>query len=133
VLFCSVSGAFPSTQSAPADFVVSQQPSETPKMLVERIFGKDSPMLQVARCESGLRQYQPGGALLRGRVNPSDVGIFQINEHYHQSAALALGLDIEKPEDNVRYAYHLYQQNGFQDWKASKSCWGENSSSTDII
>ena len=81
-------------------------------------------MQQIALCESGKRQFNDDGSVLRGGYNPQDVGIFQINEHYHLQRSKDLGLDIYTLEGNIGYALLLYQENGTRDWNWSKSCWG---------
>ena len=80
-------------------------------------------MYRVAYCESRLRQHTKDGELLRGRVNPSDVGVLQINEHYHLKEANELGYDIHTLKGNMKYARHLYETEGLQPWSASKKCW----------
>lgn len=100
---------------------------KTVKELVEDEFGRGHIMVEVARCESQYRQFHEG-AVLRGKVNPQDVGIFQINEGYHLSIATKLNLDIETSEGNIAYARHLYDQKGTAPWIWSKPCWGKKSS-----
>ena len=78
---------------------------------------------RVAICESGASQYDKDGRLLRGRVNPSDVGIFQINEKYHLAMSKKLGFDIHTTEGNIEYALWLMKNEGIQHWNASRSCW----------
>ena len=36
-------------------------------------------LIEVARCESTFRQYGKDGRVIRGKENPLDVGVFQIN------------------------------------------------------
>jgi hypothetical protein len=52
-----------------------------------------------------------------------DLGLFQINLYYHQNAAEKMGLDLNDPKDNIRYALYLYEKNGTRDWNWSKHCW----------
>ena len=92
--------------------------------LISQVFGDDAPIaLNIARCESTYRQYDDGGAVLRGKVNPEDLGIFQVNAKYHRQEALQLGYDINTLQGNVMFAKHLYDKNGTNDWTASKDCW----------
>lgn len=101
---------------------------KTIKELVEDEFGHGHIMVEVARCESQYRQFHEG-EVLRGKVNPRDVGIFQINEDYHLSIAANLDLDIETIEGNIAYARHLYNQKGTSPWIWSKPCWGKKAAS----
>lgn len=61
--------------------------------------------------------------MIRGRVNPMDIGICQINLHYHGDRAEALGLDLFEKQDNVYYARLLFKEQGSDPWSASESCW----------
>ena len=81
-------------------------------------------LLKIAECESGGRQFNPDGTVLRGRYNPKDVGRFQINEKFHLAESKKLGMDIYTWEGNTKYALYLYAKNGTRDWNASSSCWG---------
>lgn len=98
---------------------------ETPRALVERIFADAPIMIEVARCESGFRQYATSTVVLRGRQNPKDVGIFQVNEFYHLRDATKMMINIYTPEGNVKYARWLYDHQGTTPWNWSKPCWGK--------
>jgi hypothetical protein len=110
--------------SEPATPVATiEAPAEkTIKELVEDEFGRGHIMVAVARCESQYRQFNDG-AVLRGRVNSKDIGIFQINEGYHLSIAVQKGHDIYTPEGNIAYARYLYDEKGTAPWSASAPCW----------
>ena len=82
--------------------------------------------VDMAFCESTLRQFQEDGALLRGIVNSKDVGVFQINERFHLDKSISLEMDIYTTEGNIEYAMWLMKNEGVRHWKASKPCWGEN-------
>jgi vacuolar-type H+-ATPase subunit F/Vma7 len=85
---------------------------------------KDEPLLvQIAKCESGYRQYDSKGNILRGIVNNKDVGIMQINEGYHLERAKELGIDIYSVDGNLAYAKLMYHEQGGMPWKASSPCW----------
>ena len=79
---------------------------------------------KIAFCESGGRQYNENGEVIRGKVNPQDIGKYQINATYHQKAAESLGLDIYTEAGNEAYALHLYETQGTSPWNWSKPCWG---------
>ncbi len=92
--------------------------------LISQEFGTSSVMHRIAQCESGKRQFQANGEVLRGRVNNKDVGIFQINEYYHLLESKNLGFDINTTEGNIGYAKHLFETNGTRPWIWSEPCWG---------
>jgi hypothetical protein len=79
--------------------------------------------LRIASCEGGLRQFNPDGSVLRGIINPHDIGIFQINEKYHLKNAQKLGFDIFTQKGNVDYAIDLMEKEGTNPWNWSKDCW----------
>lgn len=118
------------------DPVPSTPPSEAynveetvvvPETVEERVRRElaDIPVLvDVAKCESQFRQFDTKGNVLRGKVNPQDVGIFQINEKYHLATSKQLGVDIYTIEGNIAYARWLYSQEGSAPWKWSQHCWG---------
>jgi len=98
---------------------------ETDKEIIEIILdsfgasGDDA--ISVFRCESGLRS----GVISR----TSDVGIAQINLKAHWSnipgktrAEKIAWLQV--PQNNVNFAYVLYESNGWRDWSASRPCHG---------
>lgn len=80
----------------------------------------------IALCESGGRQVDSTGELLRGAVHPPDVGYFQINEKVHKEKSEELGLDVHTLPGNILYAIFLYKEYGTQPWSASKECWDKN-------
>ena len=93
---------------------------------IVREYFKDIPvMIQVAKCESHFRHELSDGSILRGRVDPADTGVMQINKRYHESTAIKLGLDLENIHDNLAYARYLYEKQGTQPWSASSPCWSK--------
>ena len=86
-------------------------------------FPEEPIMQKVAFCESRFRQFGESGTPLRGIVNSSDVGLFQINEYYHGETAEKLGIDLHSLQGNLEYARYLYDREGTQPWSASKPCW----------
>ena len=82
------------------------------------------PILEkIATCESGNRQFNASGTVLRGKINPHDIGKFQINELYHASSAENLGLDIYTEAGNTLFALYLYETQGTKPWLYSSACW----------
>lgn len=82
-------------------------------------------MKKIAYCESSNRQYGEKGGVLRGEVNPDDVGIMQINEYYHGKTADRMELDLHTITGNTAYARYLYEKEGTRPWGASQECWGK--------
>ena len=96
---------------------------ETTEQTIRREF-KDTPILiSIAKCESHFTQFESDGSVHRGKVNPQDVGVMQINEHYHLAASKAMGIDIYTLAGNIAYAKILYKQSGTTPWNWSKYCW----------
>lgn len=117
----SIASTSPSTEQAK---VIVQDRKSVEKYLREQY--ADSPILvEVARCESTFAQFDKKGNVVRGLVNNKDVGVMQINERYHAETAAMLGLDLHTIEGNVKYAKHLYKEQGTAPWSASKPCWGK--------
>ena len=85
-------------------------------------------LIEVARCESTFRQYDSHGNIIRGIVNPADVGVMQINEKYHADEAVKRGYDIYTTEGNVAFAKYLYGKYGAQPWSSSAPCWSPDGS-----
>jgi hypothetical protein len=77
----------------------------------------------IAQCESGGNQFDANGRVLRNKYNPSVVGVFQLNEHYHAAAARKMGFDIYTSKGNWGYAQWLLQNFGTTPWLSSRQCW----------
>jgi|SRR5581483_1433920 len=80
-------------------------------------------LLKIAFCESGNRQFDSTGRVLHGRVNPEDIGRFQINLPAHAAEAATLGLDLQTWQGNTEFAAWLYRKEGTAPWIYSRSCW----------
>ena len=86
----------------------------------------DEPILvDIARCESTFRQFDPNGNVMRGKANKGDVGVMQINEKYHAEDAAKLGYNIYTAEGNVAFAKYLYNKFGSDPWSSSSKCWSD--------
>jgi hypothetical protein len=92
---------------------------------VKQYFSDIPIMVQIARCESQFRQLDKDGSIHRGNVNSEDVGVMQINEHYHLDTAEKNNYNIYTLEGNTSYARKLYEKEGTQPWSSSKACWGK--------
>jgi hypothetical protein len=89
-----------------------------------REYFKDTPLLaEIARCESGIAQFDIKGNVISGNKNSLDVGVMQINEKYHLKTSEKLGLDIHTLDGNLAYAKWLYDNLGTDPWYFSKKCW----------
>lgn len=99
--------------------------SKTTKQIVQEYFAETPILIDVASCESRFIQYDADGSVHRGFINPQDVGVMQINEKYHLSDSIKLGLDIHTLEGNLDYAKHLYNKQGTRPWEYSSKCWNK--------
>jgi hypothetical protein len=92
-----------------------------------REYFEDVPiMTEVARCESRFRHFTKYGDVLRGEINDDDIGVMQINEHYHEDTADKLGYNLYSIDGNLGYARYLYEKEGVKPWKSSRKCWEEH-------
>lgn len=89
---------------------------------LERLYCKEPKFKEIARCESGNRQFENDGTVLIGRQS-ADKGRFQIN-YVHWDEARELGIDLNTVQGNAEFAEILYERNGLSDWYMSKHCWG---------
>ena len=104
---------------------VETELNKTTEDLVREEFSDIPIMVEIAKCESQFTQFNKDGSVHRGRINPADVGTFQVNEHYHLKESQNLNMDIHSVEGNLKYARHLYESEGVDPWSASSSCWGK--------
>ena len=80
-------------------------------------------MERIKMCESSGRHTDKNGKVLRGKVNPHDIGLYQISEVYWLDKALSLGFDIYDEKGNEDMAVWIYTHHGAIPWKWSKKCW----------
>ena len=104
---------------------VETELNKTTEDLVREEFSDIPIMVEIAKCESQFTQFNKDGSIHLGRINPADVGTFQINERYHLEESRKLNLDIHTVEGNLKYARHLYENEGVDPWSASSPCWGK--------
>lgn len=91
-----------------------------------RDYFSDTPILaEIARCESHFTQFGKNGKIMRGIKDPRDVGVMQINEHYHLEQAKKAGFDIYTLDGNLAYGRYLYEKEGARPWMASSGCWAK--------
>lgn len=99
--------------------------AETVQEYVQDYFSDVPVMIAIAGCESHFRHVDKNGNIIRGEVNPDDIGVMQINEHYHGAKAKSAGIDLYTLQGNLAYARLLYEDKGTAPWSASKGCWGD--------
>src|SRR3990167_10407712 len=78
--------------------------------------------VKIAKCE-GWPHWDESGKVIKGKINPLDTGLFQINLKYNGAKAKELGHDVFSLEGNLAMTKYLYEKNGLSDWRHSKSCW----------
>ncbi len=106
--------------------------AQTVEQYVRQYFADTPVMIEVARCESHFKQFDKDGSIHRGVVNDQDLGVMQINEHYHGDTAKKLGLDLYTIQGNVAYAKYLYNKEGVQPWSSSSACWAKTQAYKDL-
>ncbi len=79
-------------------------------------------MADIAKCESGFRQFVADGSVLKGGTGKNYIGIFQISNG-HRSSAESMAFNIDTVEGNIAYARHMYFARGTAPWV---SCLGSN-------
>jgi hypothetical protein len=99
---------------------------------VKQYYADDPILAQIAKCESGFRQFDKSGKILRGDKNSDDVGVMQINEIYHLERSKKLGFDIKSIDGNLAYAKWLYDKEGAAPWNASSKCWSKTSANIEL-
>lgn len=110
-------------QGSQINYASADTPAEV-REVVEQVFGEDSVMVAIARCESHFQQFNPDGTVLVGAIDPRDTGVMQINTYYHENDAIALGFDIRTLIGNLAYAKHIADRQGTVPWNNSRDCWG---------
>ena len=97
-------------------------PASVRQQLIDA-FGTDSIMLAIASCESHFRQFHSDGSVYKGKINPHDIGVFQISETYWLDVLNKLGYNIYTLDGNIKMAEYIYEHNGTTPWNWSKKCW----------
>jgi hypothetical protein len=81
-------------------------------------------MQRIAQCESRGQHFTKEGRVVRGKRNPQDTGLFQINAVVWAKKAEALGYNIRTPEGNAQMARYIFEHYGSAPWQSSAKCWG---------
>lgn len=104
-----------------------QQVMKAPKSPLppQRQMSSELPLLfaRIAYCESRDRQFTKDGTILRGTVNPYDVGRYQINAIHWEEEAEKLGIDIYTEDGNEAMTLYIYKKFGTKPWRSSQKCW----------
>lgn len=129
-LILGISPAFAKT----AVFEIKGDPS-IPKALITRdpvSVWQNYPLLKrIASCESWgtpykePRQFLSDGSVLKGVINPTDIGLAQINEPTWGTTAKKLGYDIYTADGNLKMAIYIYDHYGSSPWVYSEGCWNK--------
>ena len=82
-------------------------------------------MHEIAICESGGRQFDKKGNVVRGEIHVADLGKYQINSAVWGKEARKLGHDLSTEEGNEQFALELYRRFDTKPWDSSKACWGK--------
>ena len=69
------------------------------------------------------KQFNADGTVVKGKVNPLDTGMCQINLKYHQATAERLDYDLFTEYGNASYAIYLFETQGTTPWNWSAGCW----------
>ena len=83
---------------------------------------KGSLFENIAKCESGLRQFTSGYNVVENGSS-SAIGVFQVMSSLHYEEAMSEGFDIYGLRGNIEYAHQLFLKDGTSDWQSSFSCW----------
>jgi hypothetical protein len=81
-------------------------------------------MQRIAQCESRGQHFTKDGKVVRGKRNPQDTGLFQINAVVWAKKAEELGYNIHTPEGNEQMARYIFENYGSAPWQSSAKCWG---------
>ena len=128
VAFSTSSGA--ATAAAKPVLPMLMPKVETVKEHVQSYFADIPIMAAVSSCESHFRQFDTDGTVYRGEINNKDVGVMQINEHYHLDEAQALGFDLYTLQGNLEFARYLYNREGTAPWSSSEYCWSKSAAAS---
>lgn len=124
IIFLSACIFFPIWRSA------YHNATETTPVVVDVVIPSPKPVIpvilkKISWCESGNMQFEKDGSIHRGKINPKDIGKYQINERWNGEEALRLGFDIYTLEGNTKMALHLYKGQGTTPWDWSRGCWAD--------
>lgn len=125
----AVSAALGNPAAADSAIPASMAAAPTVRQYVTDYFADAPIMASIAECESHFRQFNTDGGVYRGKENNQDVGVMQINEHYHLDTSKKMDIDIYTLDGNLAYARYLYEKEGTAPWASSQGCWGASKNS----
>lgn len=79
-------------------------------------------MVEIAKCETGNRQFHSNGKVIRDYLTGTHIGVYQIWTG-HIKTAKKLGYDIYTRSGNIAMAMYMYKKQGTAPWLASAGCW----------
>ena len=108
----------------------SAKPPIVKEVLAEEKFADYPLLVKICKAESQNIQFRKDGRVLRGAMNPSDIGFCQINEPTWNDIARKLGYDIYTEQGNKDMAVYIFLHEGSDPWNSSKcsvikktNCW----------
>ncbi len=85
--------------------------------MIREEFGPQTVMVEVAQCESELKQYDDNGQVLVGVTD--DIGVMQINPLWLPDLKRN-GIDPYTLSGNIKAARYIYDRQGLQAWVCAK-------------
>lgn len=82
-------------------------------------------MKKISQCEDQGDPYSTHANKHGDVVWSTDIGPLQINDYYHEAEMKKLGLNINKPIDNLKFGLSIMETEGTVPWKWSEPCWGK--------
>lgn len=116
--------AAPIALSESEAYEIAQNP-ETLEVYVREYFVETPILADIAWCESRMRHLGKDGSIFRGKVDPDDLGVMQINTRFHGKKAGEMGIELTTLNGNLAYAQYLYDTQGAKPWLASSPCWSK--------
>ena len=101
------------------------KPPVVQTVLAEEKFSDYPLLVKICKAESNNRQFKKDGRVLRGIVNPSDIGFCQINEPIWNDKARELGYDIYTEEGNKKMSIYIFLHEGSTPWNSSRAKWNK--------
>lgn len=103
--------------------VFAADPNQGLETRVREYFADAPVMIEIARCESEMRQFAANGSALYGGASDKMIGLFQVHTGVHTTMAQKLGFDLKTVDGNLAYARYLYESEGTVPWNSSYTCW----------
>src|SRR3989344_1744906 len=123
-IMAGIAFAAPSALGDDLEHELSRNP-ESMSIYVRQYFSEDPILADIAWCESRMRHLGKDGSIFRGKVDPDDLGVMQINTRFHGKKAGEMGIELTTLNGNLAYAQYLYDTQGAKPWLASSPCWSK--------